>query len=389
MKIGVLTGGGDVPGLNAAIKAVVDRGIDEGHEVLGIRRGWAGLLSYNPDADWADNTPFVSPLDKNSVRRIARTGGTLLHTSYINPSKVAAKDIPEFLRGDDWSLENAAQDMTSHILNAIEKLGLEMIIAIGGPYTLSYADRLHREGIRVMGIPKTMDNDVFGTDYCIGFSTGITRSVEIINNLRTSTGSHERIAIIELFGRNSGETSLIAAYLAGVDRAIISEVPFDPERLSNLLMKDKKSNPSSYAMMTISEGARMEDSELVVQEVESDATEAFGQQKLGGIGMVTGEYIKKATGENIVYQQVAYLMRSGAPDSLDLMVAFNYAHMAMDMVLRGQSGRMVALRGGIYTDIPISMIIQARKTVDVGELYDIEQYKPKVRHVAGMPMFLS
>jgi 6-phosphofructokinase len=239
--------------------------------------------------------------------------------------------------------------------------------------------------MRIMGVPKTMDNDVFGTDYCIGFSTAVTRSVNFINNLRTSTGSHERIAVIELFGRNSGETSLIAAYLAGVDRAIISEVPFQADKLAGFLMEDKKRNPSNYSMMTISEGARMEGGEIIQRGKE----DAYGHQKLGGIGMLTGEAIKELTGENIIYQQIAYLMRSGAPDSLDLMVASNYAHMAMDMVLKGQSGRMVALRGGVYTDIPISMIMQGRKHVDVGELYDITKYKPKVRHVAGMPMFLS
>jgi ATP-dependent phosphofructokinase / diphosphate-dependent phosphofructokinase len=385
MRIGVLTGGGDVPGLNPCIKAIVDRCIEEGHTVTGIRRGWAGLLDYNLDADAKANESCVIALDKNDVRRIARTGGTFLHTARTNPGKVRAHDVPEFMRAKDWSSEQGIKDFTPHVLQVVDKLGLDVMIAIGGDDTLSYADRLHREGLRVMGIPKTMDNDVYGTDYCIGFSTAVTRSVDFINNLRTSTGSHERIAVVELFGRNSGETSLIAAYLAGVDRAVISEVPFDPDKLAGFLVEDKKANPSNYAMMTISEGARMESGEIV-QRGEADA---YGHQKLGGIGMATGEYIKDTTGEGIIYQQVAYLMRSGAPDSLDLMVAFNYAHMAMDMILRGQSGRMVALRGGVYTDIPISMIMQGRKTVDVGELYDINQYKPKVRHVAGMPMFLS
>ncbi|HEC22799.1 MAG TPA: phosphofructokinase [Chloroflexi bacterium] len=384
MKIGVLTGGGDVPGLNPCIKALVDRGVDEGHTVLGIRRGWAGLLNYNLQDD-KENWRCAVELDKMAVRRIARTGGTFLHTSRTNPSHVRPKEVPEHLRGDDWSPDQEPKDYTAHVLRVIEHLGLDVIIAIGGDDTLSYAERLHREGVRIMGIPKTMDNDVFGTDYCIGFSTAVTRSVDFINNLRTSTGSHERIAVVELFGRHSGETSLIAAYLAGVDRAIISEVPFDPRKLADLLMKDKQANPSNYAMMTISEGARMEGGEII----ERGEADAYGHRKLGGIGLVTGETIRELTGENIIYQQLAYLMRSGAPDSLDLMVAFNYAHMAMDMVLKGQSGRMVALRGGIYTDIPISMIMQGRKVVDVGELYDIEEYRPKVRHVAGMPMFLS
>ncbi len=387
MRIGILTGGGDVPGLNPCIKALVDRAEDEGHQAIGIRLGWAGLLNYNPDLppDSPHNRTCAIELDKLQVRRIARTGGTFLHTSRTNPANVKAKEVPEHLRGEDWSPDQPAKDFTPHVLKVIETLGLDIVIAIGGDDTLSYAERLHREGVRVMGIPKTMDNDVFGTDYCIGFSTAVTRSVDFINNLRTSTGSHERIAVIELFGRNSGETSLIAAYLSGVDRAIISEVPFDPDKLARFLLKDKAANPSNYAMMTISEGARMEGGEII-QRGEADA---YGHKKLGGIGLITGEYIKEVTGEEIIYQQLAYLMRSGAPDSLDLMVAFNFAHMAMDMVLKGQSGRMVALRGGIYTDVPISMIMQGRKQVDVGELYDIENYRPKIRHVAGMPMFLS
>jgi 6-phosphofructokinase 1 len=384
MKIGILTGGGDVPGLNPCIKALVDRGVEEGHSILGLRRGWAGLLDYNLEDD-EENWRCMMALDKMVVRKIARTGGTFLHTSRTNPGRIPAAGVPEHLRDEDWKPDQGNSDHTAHILKVIERLGLDVIVAIGGDDTLSYAERLHTEGVRIMCIPKTMDNDVFGTDYCIGFSTAVTRSVDFINNLRTSTGSHERIAVIELFGRNSGETSLIAAYLAGVDRAIISEVPFDVQKLGDFLVADRKANPSHYSMMTISEGARMEGGEIF----ETGEEDAYGHRKLGGIGLVTGEAIKEYTGENIIYQQIAYLMRSGVPDSLDLMVAYNYAHMAMDMVLKGQSGRMVALRGGIYTDIPVSMIMQGRKVVDVGELYDIDQYRPKVRHVAGMPMFLS
>lgn len=376
-----------MPGLNPCIKAVVDRAVEEGHEAVGIRRGWGGLLNYNPAyaPDAPENAASLVPLDKGVVRTVARTGGTFLHTSRTNPSNVRASDIPEFHRTDSWDKDQKPIDLTPQILEKIEKIGLDVIVAIGGDDTLSYAERLHREGMQVLAIPKTMDNDVFGTDYCIGFSTAVTRSVNFISNLRTSTGSHERIAVIELFGRNSGETSLIAAYLAGVDRAIISEVPFNPEKLAHFLLEDKRNNPSNYSMMTISEGARLEQGEIV----QTGEADPYGHRKLGGIGQVTGQIIKDVTGENIIYQQIAYLMRSGAPDSLDLMVAFNFAHMAMDMVLKGQSGRMVALRGGVYTDIPISMIMQGRKQVDVGELYDINQYKPKVRHVAGMPMFLS
>ncbi|MCC6904356.1 MAG: 6-phosphofructokinase [Anaerolineae bacterium] len=385
MKIGILTGGGDVPGLNPCIKAVVNRTIDEGHEIVGLRRGWGCLLNYNLADAAAGDHDWIVPLDREVVRRIDRTGGTFLHTSRTNPGRVKANDIPEFLREKDWSPNQPVKDYTPHALEVLEHLGIDVLIAIGGDDTLSYAERLHREGVHVIAIPKTMDNDVFGTDYCIGFSTAVTRSVTFIHNMRTSVGSHERIGVIELFGRNSGETSLIAAYLADVDRSVISEVPFDINRLSNFLFEDLKDNPSHYSIVTVSEGAIMEGGQIV----QAGETDAYGHQKLGGIGEITAEAIKDITGVNIMYQQVSYLMRSGAPDSLDLMVAFNYAHMAMDLVLKGQSGRMVALRGGVYTDIPISMVMQGRKVVDVNELYDINQYRPKVRHVAGMPMFLS
>jgi 6-phosphofructokinase 1 len=243
---------------------------------------------------------------------------------------------------------------------------------------------MHQEGVPVIAIPKTMDNDVHGTDYCIGFSTAVTRGVEFIHNLRTSTGSHERIAVVELFGRYSGETSLITAYLAGVDRAVISEVPFDVERLAEMLVSDKKRNSSHYAMMTISEGAQLEEGEMVL----SGSEDAYGHRKLGGIGAVTGSLLTELTGERIIYQQVAYLMRSGRPDSLDLMVATNYANMAADLALEGMSGRMVALRGGTYTNVPITVTSEGVKRVDIDELYDLDAYRPKIRHVMGKPMFL-
>jgi 6-phosphofructokinase len=384
MHIAILTGGGDVPGLNPCIKALVTRADEAGYRVMGIRRGWAGLLCYNPE-DERQRWRYAIPLDAHSVRTVDRTGGTFLHTSRANPANVPADGVPEFLRGSDWSPDQARQDYTAHVLGVIEGLGIDVIVVIGGDDTLSYAERLHREGVSVVGIPKTMDNDVFGTDYCIGFSTAVTRSVNFINQLRTTTGSHERIAVIELFGRNSGETSLIAAYLSGVDRAIISEVPFDPEKVSALIMQDKLNNPSNYAMLTISEGAH----EVEGKVIETGVVDDYGHRKLGGIGAVLSEYLKKQTGQNIIYQQLAYLMRSGVPDSLDLMVAANYAHLAMDLIEQGKSGRMVALQDGVYTDVPISTVMEGVKRVDVDELYDVEQYKPRVRRVAGTPMFLS
>jgi 6-phosphofructokinase len=382
MRIAILTGGGDVPGLNPAIKAIVNRAIDNGYEVLGIRRGWMGLVQYNPDCD--DNHEWVMPLDKEVVRRVDRTGGTFLHTSRTNPASVKPTEIPDFLREAGKSYA-APQDLTPHVLNVIDKLGIDCLIPIGGDDTLGYGARLFHEGVRIIGIPKTMDNDVYGTDYCIGFSTAVTRSVEFIHALRTSAGSHERIAVIELFGRNSGETSLIAAYLAGVDRALISEVPFDSRKLANLIMEDKCANPSNYAMLTVSEGAHPIEGDIM----ESGQEDAFGHRKLGGIGQHVGDTLKELTGQSIIYQPLSYLMRSGAPDSLDLMVAANFAHMAMGLIERGESGRLVCLQHGVYSDIPIVTLTQGKKRVNVSELYDIDTYRPAIRHIMGMPMFLT
>ncbi len=381
MRIAVLTGGGDVPGLNSAIKAIVNRAIDNGNEVVGLRRGWLSLVQVNPDN--GHNPEWVMPLNKDTVRRVDRTGGTFLHTSRTKPSNVKPNEIPEFLR-ETGKTYDKPQDLTPHVLRVIEKLGIDCLIAIGGDDTLSYAECLSHHGIRVIGIPKTMDNDVYGTDYCIGFSTAVTRSVEFIHALRTSAGSHERIAVVELFGRNSGETSLIAAYLAGVDRALISEVPFDVEKLARFIVDDKKNNPSNYAMLTISEGAHP----IEGQVMESGQEDAYGHKKLGGIGQWTGDTLKQLTGQNIIYQQLAYLMRSGAPDSLDLMVAMNFAQMAMSLIERGESGRLVCLQRGVYSDVPISTLAQGKKRVNVPELYDSDSYRPKIRHIIGMPMFL-
>ncbi|MFZ1530513.1 MAG: 6-phosphofructokinase [Ferruginibacter sp.] len=378
-----MTGGGDVPGLNPCIKAVVDRTVDEGHQVVGIRRGWGGLLNLNPADPETYESSYIN-LDKNKVRTIDRTGGTFLHTSRTNPGKIKPKDIPAFLQGPQDPEDKSLRDFTPHVLRNLEFLGIDRLIPIGGDDTLSFGERLHSEGFPVVAIPKTMDNDVYGTDYCIGFSTAVTRSVQFIHQLRTSTGSHERIAVVELFGRNSGETSLISSYLASVDRALISEVPFDVEKLAKLVMQDKTGNPSNYAMVTISEGAHF----LGGQVVEYGEADAYGHKKLGGIGQLTGEALKKLTGEDIIYQQVSYLMRSGAPDALDLMVGVNYANLAVSLLTSGVSGRMVALRDGSYTHIPMSTVTSGVKRVDVGELYDVNEYRPKVRHVLGKPMFL-
>ena len=388
MRIGVLTGGGDVPGLNACIKTIVSSAIDEGMEVLGIRRGWAGLLEYNPEDPESFDRCFLK-LDKLNTRTIDRTGGTFLHTSRITPSKVRLQDMSDHLRTQvvtGTPALDAIFDLTERILKNITRLGIDHLIAIGGDGTLSYIERMNKEGVPIIAIPKTMDNDVFGTDYCIGFSTAVTRSVEFIHQLRTSAGSHERIGIIELFGRNCGEVTLLASYLSGVDRAIISEVPFDPEKLAHLILKDKRSNPSNYAMIAISEGARMTGGKII----DYGQADAYCNRKLGGIGLATCEALEKITGQDCFSQQISYLMRSGAPDSLDLMVAVNFANIAVKLIARADKmdNRMIALRDGNYTSVPVADISRGIKRVDVDELYNTDQCRPKVRHVEGKPMFL-
>ncbi len=380
--IAILTGGGDVPGLNPCIKALVYRADSEGIKIVGIKRGWAGILEYEPNAP-RESHKYIQELTPQEVRTIDRSGGTHLHTSRTNPSAIRKKDVSNLLR-KRFKKGKDKMDFTSTVLKNLEHLKIDAIIPIGGDDTLSFADRLNKEGYPVIAIPKTMDNDVFGTDYCIGFSTAITRSVGFIHALRTSSGSHERIAVIELFGRYCGETSLISAYLAGVDRAIISEVPFEPKRLAKLIMQDKKANPKNYAMITMSEGAQMVGGEMFL----SGDSDAYGHRKLGGIGEKTGAVLKELTGEDVLYQRLSYLMRSGTPDSLDLMVAVNYANMAIDLFLKKVFGRLVTLSRGIYTDIPLSTVTTGQKRVDIRELYDVESYRPKIRHVGGKPMFL-
>jgi ATP-dependent phosphofructokinase / diphosphate-dependent phosphofructokinase len=385
--IGLLTGGGDVPGLNPCMKAVVLSALENDYRVLGIRRGWAGLLNYNLNEP-ATFDYYIRELSREDVRTIDRTGGTFLHTSRTNPQKVKIGSAPDFLNNSPYGKqvnESGLMDYTGYILKVLEHLGIDVLVTIGGDDTLSYSVRLHNEGIPVIAIPKTMDNDVFGTDYCIGFSTAVTRSVDFITNMRTSVGSHERIGIVELFGRNSGETSLITSYLAYVDRSIITEVPFEVHKLANFLIEDKRNNPSNYCMMTISEGAIMEGGDVV----ESGEADAYGHRKLGGVGSLLGDQLKRITGQDIMYQQLAYLMRSGAPDSLDRMVAMSFGHLAIQLIVRRETGKMVGLHGGKYTHVPVSMVLAGKKKVDVPAFYDIENYRPKIRDFMGVPMFLS
>ncbi len=384
--VGILTGGGDVPGLNPAMKMVVLNALEDGYRVLGIRRGWMGLLHYDLDEP-STHEYYVNELDCIDVRKIDRNGGTFLHTSRTNPQKVKEKDIPDFLVNSDLgkNLENGTFDYTDHVLKVLDHLNIDILVTIGGDDTLSYSSRLTKEGFPTVGIPKTMDNDVFGTDYCIGFSTAVTRSVELITNMRTSLGSHERIGVIELFGRNSGETSLVSAYLSHVDRAIISEIPFDIEKLANLLLEDKRYNPSNYSIMTVSEGATFLGGEIV----EHGETDAYGHRKLGGIGEIISEEIKRITGQNTMYQKLGYLMRSGPPDSLDRMVAMSFGTLAYQLVKNNDIGKMTALKDGKYTTFPLDQVTSGKKVVDVDMFYDVEHYRPRVKNVLGLPMFLK
>ena len=385
--IGILTGGGDVPGLNACIKRIVIGAKKEEYRVLGIRRGWRGLLHYNLN-DPSTHENYVCELNEYDVRTIDRTGGTFLHTSRTNPQKVKEKDIPGFLKKSYFNKENnknGEKDLTDHILKVLDYLKIDILVSIGGDDTLSYSSRLDKEGFPIIGIPKTMDNDVNGTDYCIGFSTAVTRSVSLITNLRSSIGSHERIGIIELFGRNSGETCLISAYLSQVDRAIIPEVSFNIQKLADLILMDKRNNPSNYAIMTISEGAMYEEGNII----EKGEKDAYGHRKLGGIGKFVSQDIKRITGENIMYQKLGYLMRSGPPDSLDRMVAMCYGNLAVHLIKSNETGKMVALKNGKYTTVPLSAVTAEEHRSDIYSFYDAEKYKPRVENLIGIPMFLT
>jgi ATP-dependent phosphofructokinase / diphosphate-dependent phosphofructokinase len=352
MRIGILTGGGDVPGLNACIRSVVLSADDFGWEVVGFRRGWEGVMGIDP-ADPASVAAHSLALTREGVRGIDRQGGTILHTSRTDP------------RTQDEG------DETGQVLNVLGALGIDAMITLGGDGTLRFSAHLAAQGVPVVSVPKTMDNDVFGTDYCIGFSTAISRSVEAINALRTTVESHERIGVVELFGRRSGETALLAGFLAQVDRTVIAEVPADLDALLPLLAEDKASNPAHYAMCVISEGATI-----------------VGQAESEGVGLRLGRAIGQRLGVGIVNQELAYLMRSGEPDAMDRMVGFAFGGLAVQLLERGETARMVTLSDGKYGHVPIGTLLEGTKSVDVGALYDKASYRARLMHVEGMPMFL-
>jgi len=379
-KIAILTGGGDVPGLNSCIKQVVGRALENDYDVIGVRRGWEGLLCYEPGDDDMNNLR-IWPLTWADVRTIDRSGGTFLHTARVNPAKVRESDMPPQLKREGMTYP---ADMTERILANLKDLEVEALIPIGGDDTLSYAAHLNKTGFPLIAIPKTMDNDVYGTDYCIGFSTAVTRSVEAITQLRTPVGSHERIGVIELFGRNSGETALVASYLASVDRSLISEVPFDMQRLADLLVMDKHRNPSNYAICTISEGATMTGGDVF----ESGEEDAYGHKNLGGVGQRVAEHLQEMTDEGVTYQALGYMMRCGAPDALDRMVAMNFGNLAMDMLIDGASGLMVALREGKYATVGLNSVVGGVKRVEVDRFYDVQEYRSRIENLLDLPMFL-
>ena len=388
MRIGILTGGGDVPGLNPAIRAVTLRAIKEGHEVIGIRRGWAGLVDMVRDKDY-DNSNNFQVLDEGIVNKVGRTGGTFLHTSRTNPSRIPKDAVPNHLK-DKYN--DDVNDITPEVLKNLEWLGLDYLIPIGGDDTLSYGVRLHQEGFKVIGIPKTMDNDVPGTDYCIGFSTCVTRTLALTHSLRTSAGSHERILVIEVFGRYAGFTALLPTMAGAANRCVIPEYKFDIERLTRLLVEDRKTNPSRYSVVLVSEGAMFEGGDMVFMDDEKDM---FGHKKLGGIGDVVARRIKELSAKfnngrkiNVISQKLEYLVRCGDPDALDSMVPMAYGNIAFDLILRGESGRLVSLRKGKYTDVPISIVTSRKKVVNVEKYYNTERLRPKYKSFEGNPMLI-
>ncbi|MGD8279004.1 MAG: ATP-dependent 6-phosphofructokinase [Gemmatimonadota bacterium] len=386
--IGILTGGGDVPGLNPAIRALTIRALAEGYRVLGIRRGWAGLVDLERSPD-ADNSDCVQELTEPVVNRAGRTGGTFLHTSRTRPAALPRSNVPEHLR-DSYTAE--INDATPDVLRNLEWLGIDALVPIGGDDTLSYGERLHREGVPVVAIPKTMDNDVPGTDYCIGFSTCVTRTIELTHRLRTSAGSHERFLVIEVFGRYAGFTALLPTMAGAADRCVIPEYPFDIERLAELMVHDRNRAPSKYSVVLVSEGATFTGGGM---SFESDETDQYGHKKLGGIGDKVAAALKELSAKynngrriNVVNQRLGYLVRSGDPDALDSIVPMAFGNLALDLVLKKRFGQLVSIHKGNYDSVPLTLVSQEKKTVDVNRYYKTDRLRPVYATFEGKPLFV-
>jgi 6-phosphofructokinase len=384
-RIGVLTGGGDVPGLNSAIKQIVSAGNDEGFKVIGIRRGWEGLTHLNFD-DPISRERYVMPLTVENTRTIDRTGGTILHTSRTNPIKIKA--IPEHLKDLDFPKKESASgvtyDFTKQVLKNIEALRLDSLISIGGDDTLSFSSLLSGLGVRIVAIPKTMDNDVRNTEYCIGFSTAITRAVDAIQRQRSTVGSHERVGIFRVFGRDAGYTSLYTAYVTSI-RCAIPEYKFDLEKMIELLLSDKRSNPSNYSLVVLSEGAEWTGYSLR----EYGIADAFGHRKKANVGEDFGEELQKRTRAETVISDLTYELRSGEADFIDKMIAATFGYMAVECIKHNQSGVMTAIANGCYAVVPIPEAKLGPRPIDVESMYDTERYQPRFSNKAGMPVFLT
>jgi 6-phosphofructokinase 1 len=395
LTIGILTGGGDVPGLNPAIRAITLRAIREGYNVIGIKSGWKGVISIDRSKPLEEQS-YCMPLGELTVNKIGRTGGTFLHTSRTKASKVAYHDVPDHLKTEYTDEYN---DLTNEAIENLKYIGVDYLIPIGGDDTLSYAVRLHKEGIKIIAIPKTMDGDVPGTEYCIGFSTCITRTIELTHELRTCAGSHERFLVLEVFGRNAGFSALLPTIGGAADRCIIPEYSINTEHLTALMVEDRKNNPSNYAVVLVSEGATFDGNEITYSD---EQTDAFGHKKLGGIGEQIGRELKKYSQKfnngreiNIINQKLGYLVRSGHPDALDSIIPTTYGNMALDLIIKGKSGYMVCIKDGKYDYVSIEAVKkdvkgESTKKVDVKKFYDINRYRPIYQNIIGYPlMFLT
>jgi ATP-dependent phosphofructokinase / diphosphate-dependent phosphofructokinase len=386
--IGVLTGGGDVPGLNPAIRSVTIRARRAGYEVIGIRRGWLGAISIVRDKQ-ADNSENFQILTEEIVNRAGRTGGTFLHTSRTNPPAVKKENVPEPLRAIYNQDKN---DLTPEVIKNLDWLGIDYLIPIGGDDTLSFANRLHKEGVKIVGIPKTMDNDVPGTDYCIGFSTCVSRTIELSNRLRTSAGSHERILVMEVFGRYAGFTAILPTMAGAADRCVIPEYKFDMEHLTELLCSDRARNSSKYSVVIVSEGAMFQGGEMIMSD---RTTDAFGHMKLGGIGDLVSAELKERGAKynkgkpiNIINQRLGYMVRGGDPDAIDSIVPTIYGNLAIDLILHGSHGRLVVLKNGRYDNLPIDVVTSTKKTVNVDKYYNKERLRPRYTDLEKQPLFI-
>jgi ATP-dependent phosphofructokinase / diphosphate-dependent phosphofructokinase len=388
-RIGILTGGGDVPGLNSVIKSVVYRGCENDCEVIGIRRGWEGLTHVNLE-DPESRSRYILPLTRENTRTIDRTGGTFLHSSRTNPAKM--RSLPDVLKGQGFpssqstkgGVTSTVYDVSKQVLKNLETLKLDYLIAIGGDDTLSYAAKLDQLGFKIISIPKTMDNDVRNTEYCIGFSTAITRATDAIQRQRTTVGSHERIGIFRVFGRDAGFTALYTAWVTSI-RCCIPEYKVDLEKLIKLLVTDKKNNPSNYTLVVLSEGAEWEG--YKVQEY--GEADAYGHRKKASVAEALANEIKKAVNEETIVSDLTYDLRSGDPDFVDKLVASTFGTMALDAVLEGKTGLMAALVHGCYTMAQIPDPKLGPRHVDLATMYNTERYRPNYGNKTGLPIFLT